>query len=204
MANRRRRKTTGVDDIAQAIHRMVDVMQPIAAQPRAVVAPVRPVMMEDFMRHKPSKFSGKSTRDEADAWLRECEKIYRVIDCTDAQRLSFVTFLLVADAEYWWVGMQQLMRTRAEDITWTSFRTRFLEKYFPDSTKHEKEAEFLMFQQGNLTVQAYTDRFEYLARFYSPAVTEEWRCKKYEGRLKHELCQFIVPLHIREFPVLVE
>ncbi|XP_027931952.1 uncharacterized protein LOC114187782 [Vigna unguiculata] len=187
MANRRRRNTAGVDEIAQAIHRMVDAMQPIAAQPRVVVALVRPVTMEDFMRHKPSKFFGRSTLDEVDAWLRECEKICRVIDCTDAQRLSFVTFFLVADAKYWWVGMQQLIQTCAEEITWTSFRTRFLEKYFPDSVKHKREAEFLTFQQGNLTVQAYTDKFEYLARFYSPTVTEEWRCKKYEGGLKHEL-----------------
>jgi len=53
-------------------------------------------------------------------------------------------------------------------------------------------------------VQAYTDRFDYLARFYSPTVTEEWLCRKYEGGLKHELHRFIVPLRIREFPVLVE
>ena len=53
-------------------------------------------------------------------------------------------------------------------------------------------------------MQAYTDRFEYLARFYSPVVIEEWRCKKYEGGLKHELRRFIVPLRIREFPILVE
>jgi len=51
--------------------------------------------MEDFMRHKPSKFTGKSTPDEADPWLRECEKICRVIECTDGQKLSFVT-------SYWW------------------------------------------------------------------------------------------------------
>jgi len=54
VANRRRRNTVGVYDIAHAIHRMVDVMQPIAAQPRAVVAPTHPVTMEDFMRHKPT------------------------------------------------------------------------------------------------------------------------------------------------------
>jgi len=112
MANKRRRNTAGADDIAQAIHRMVDAMHPIAGQPRVVVAPTRPMTMEDFMRHKPSKFTGKITPDEGDAWLRECEKIYRVIDCTDAQKLSCVTFLLVADAEYWWVGMKQLMQTR--------------------------------------------------------------------------------------------
>jgi len=68
MANRTRRNTAGADEIAQAIHRMVDAMHPIAAQPRAMVALVCPVTMEDFMRHKPSKFSGKSTPDEADAW----------------------------------------------------------------------------------------------------------------------------------------
>jgi len=32
-----------------------------------------------------------------------------------------------------------------------------------------------------MTVQAYTNKFEYLARFYSQAVTEEWRCRKFEG-----------------------
>jgi len=52
----------------------------------------------------------------------------------------------VADAEYWWVGMQQLMQTREEAITLTSFKTRFLGKYFPNSTKHEREVEFLTFQ----------------------------------------------------------
>jgi len=55
-----------------------------------------------------------------------------------------------------------------------------------------------------MTVQAYTDRFEYLARFYSPVVIEEWRCRKFEGRLKHEQRRLLVPLKIRKFPVLVE
>jgi len=55
-----------------------------------------------------------------------------------------------------------------------------------------------------MTVEAYIKRFEYLARLYTPVVTEEWRCRKFKGRLKHELHRFMVPLRIREFPVLVE
>jgi len=39
MANRRRRNNAGADEIAQAIHRMVDAMQPIATQPRVVEHP---------------------------------------------------------------------------------------------------------------------------------------------------------------------
>jgi len=63
MANRRRRNDVGADEIAQAIHRMVDAMQPMAVQPRAMVPPVRPVTMEDVLKHKPSKFNGKATPD---------------------------------------------------------------------------------------------------------------------------------------------
>jgi len=100
-----------------------------------MIPPVRPVTMEDFMRHKSAKFTGKATPDEADAWLRECEKIFRVIECTEAQKLTFSTFLLVTNAEYWWMGMQQHMQTREEEVSWANFRKRFLEKYFPDSAR---------------------------------------------------------------------
>ena len=89
-------------------------------------------------------------------------------------------------------------------MTWPNFNMRFLEKYFLDSAKHEREAKFLTFQLGNLTVQAYTNMFKYLVRFYSLAVTEEWKCRKYQGGLKHELRRFLVPLRIQEFPVLVK
>jgi len=75
-------------------------MQPVAAQPRAMIPPVRPMTMEDFMLHKPAKFIGKATLDEADTWLQECEKIFRVIECIEAQKLTFATFLLVTEAKY--------------------------------------------------------------------------------------------------------
>ena len=48
-ANRRRRNGNGVDDIAEAIHRMVNAMQPpVAAQPRTAIAPVKVPTVEDF------------------------------------------------------------------------------------------------------------------------------------------------------------
>jgi len=96
------------------------------------------------------------------------------------------------------------MQTRGEEVTCTTFRTKFLGKYFPDNARHEWEAEFLILQHGTMTVDAYIERFEYLARFYSLEVIEEWKCRKFEGGLKHELRRFLVPLRIREFPVLVE
>jgi len=199
---RRNGNGTGAEDIAEAIHRMVDAMQPpVATQTRQAVGPVR---VEDFLRHKPTEFSSKASPDEADAWMRKCEKIFRVMDCTDEQRLNFASYLLIDDAEHWWTGMQQQMQNRAEQVNWTNFRTRFLEKYFPDTAKQDREAEFLALQQGSMTVQEYVNKFEHLARFYSQAVTEEWRCLKFERGLRHELKRVVVPLRERQFPVLVE
>lgn len=81
---------------------------------------------------------------------------------------------------------------------------RFLEKYFPDSARFAKEAEFLRLEQGEMSVNAYAARFEYLARFYTQATSEAWRCRKFEEGLKHELKKTIAPMCIREFHALVE
>jgi len=98
------------------------------------------------------------------------------MNCVDEQKLAFVVYLLNNDAEYWWAGMQRQMQTRDEPVNWANFRTRFLEKYFPDTAKQDKEAEFLAQQQGNMSVQEYINKFEHLVRYYSQAITEEWRC----------------------------
>ena len=89
-------------------------------------------------------------------------------------------------------------------MTWADFRIGFLEKYFLDSVKQDKEAEFLALQQGNMSVQEYVNKFEHLARYYSQAITEEWRCFKFERGLKHELKKVITPMIERRFSVLVE
>ena len=93
VTNIRRRNGNGVDDIAEAIHRMVDAMQPlVAAQPRVVIVPIRLPIVEDFLRHKPVEFIGKASPDEADAWLHKCEKIFRMMSCGDEQKLMFATY----------------------------------------------------------------------------------------------------------------
>jgi len=89
-------------DVAEAIHRMVNAMQPpVAAQPRTAIAPIRVPTVEDFLRHKPAEFTGKASPDEADAWLRKCDKIFKVMNYKDEQKLLFTTSLLNKDAEYW-------------------------------------------------------------------------------------------------------
>ena len=48
------------------------------------------------------------------------------------------------------------------------------------------------------------NRFEHLARYYSQAITEEWRCLMFERGLRHELKRVVTPLRERRFLILVE
>ena len=89
-----------------------------------------------------------------------------MMNCEDEQKLLFATYLLNEDAKYWWTGMQQQMETREEPTTWANFRTRFLEKYFPDTARQDREAEFLALQQGDMSVQEYTSAEKRLCRGY--------------------------------------
>jgi len=60
MAANKRRRSSGADDIAEAIHQMMDVMQPpVVAQPRTAIAPIRVPTVEDFLRHQPRSLLAK-------------------------------------------------------------------------------------------------------------------------------------------------
>jgi len=52
----------------------------------------------------------------------------------------------VVDFEILVDGDATVMQTREEHVTWANLRTRFLEKYFPNNARYEKEAEFLTLQ----------------------------------------------------------
>ncbi|XP_020208708.1 uncharacterized protein LOC109793661 [Cajanus cajan] len=55
-----------------------------------------------------------------------------------------------------------------------------------------------------MLVTEYAMRFEHLARFYTQATSEAWKCRKFAKCLKYDLRRVVVPMAITEFPSLVE
>nr|KYP38000.1 hypothetical protein KK1_040771 [Cajanus cajan] len=80
--------------------------------------------------------------------------------------------MLVGEVEHWWRNTYQMLTARGVTVDWECFRTVFMEKYYPESMRHAKEAEFLRLHQGGLSISEYALRFEHLARFYSQAISE--------------------------------
>ncbi|XP_050916551.1 uncharacterized protein LOC127131680 [Lathyrus oleraceus] len=91
--------------------------------------------LRKFQRNNPPTFKGRYDPDGAHTWLREIERIFRLMDCSKAQKMRFGTHM------------------------------EFLRKYFPEDVRGKKEIEFLELKQGNLSVIEYAARFVELAKF---------------------------------------
>jgi len=102
--------------------------------------------LEDFLKHNPPKFNGEGNPDKVDRWMRDIERIFEATQCPEERKLSCVVYMLIEDGEFWWKGMKQMMEGRGENVTWESFKVRFLEEYFRDSARNAKEIEFMQLE----------------------------------------------------------
>lgn len=48
-----------------------------------------------------------------------------------------------------------MIEAKTKEICWESLKMRFFEKYFPDSAKFAKEANFMRLEQDDMFVHAY-------------------------------------------------
>ncbi|XP_020206030.1 uncharacterized protein LOC109791176, partial [Cajanus cajan] len=123
---------------------------------------VTPNWLEQFQRNHPPTFKGGYDPDAAMNWLTEIEKIFNVMDCPIAQKVKLATFMLTADAHFWWEGALRRMIDGGVHLNWDNFKKVFLEKYFPDDVRSRKEMEFLELNQGNDIVAEYAAKFDAL------------------------------------------
>lgn len=163
--------------------------------------------LNDFKRQDPPKYAGGVDPEEADSWLRELEKIFTFLHTPDATKVEYAAYLLIGEAEYWWRGAKSMMEADHQAITWETFRTAFLNKYFPASARALKEAEFLRLRQGGMTVAEYAAKLESLAkhfRYFQGQVDEGYMCERFTSGLNHELKRAIGVLDINRYQALVE
>ncbi|XP_058759618.1 uncharacterized protein LOC131632918 [Vicia villosa] len=128
--------------------------------------------LANFQRENPPVFKGTYDLDGALTWLKEIEKIFRVMDCTPAQK---------------WLETRQRLETAGEGTTWVIFRREFRRKYYPKDVLEKKEIEFLELKQGNKSVVEYAAKFFELTKFYlhySEATAHFSMCIQFENGLR--------------------
>ena len=99
--------------------------------------------MATFQRENPPTFKGKHDPDGELEWLKEIERIFRVMDCILAQKVRYGTHMLAVEADDWWLETCQRLEAAGENVTWAVFCKEFLRKYFPEDVRGKEEIEFL-------------------------------------------------------------
>ena len=117
----------------------------------------------EFQKANSPNFRGAFDLDKAEEWVKAME-VFSVLACTDYQKVAFATYMLEADAKFWWSGVKRLLESSQTEIIWEVFKEAFYQKYFPASVRKVKELEFVELQQGNMSVSEYIAKFEELCK----------------------------------------
>ncbi|XP_050897976.1 uncharacterized protein LOC127104875 [Lathyrus oleraceus] len=127
-----------------------------------------------FQRNNLPAFKSRYDPDGAHTWLREIERIFIVMDFSEAQKVRFGMHMLAEEVDGWWINTRQMLDDAAEvgNLSVIEYAAIFVElaKFYPH---------------------------------YSEAITEFPKCIKFKNGLHPEIKQAIGYQKIRRFPELV-
>ena len=160
----------------------------------------------EFRKANPPSFQETFILDKGEEWIKDMDKAFSMLVCTDHQKVASATYILEADEEFCWTDARRLLEGSQTIIIWEMFKDAFYYKYFPAFVRNAKEVEFMRLQQGNMSVLEYIAKFEELFMFstiYQRNLDKNWKCIKFEGGWREDILASVGPLEIREFAALV-
>ena len=140
-----------------------------------------------FRAQNPPLFTGDGLATQADEWIRVIEEIFYSLDMhTDKVRMVTAPTCLRGRAANWWQSV--ILEERAREMSWATFKEKFLNVYFPKHERHAMRTKFFHLVQGVGTVTNYRQEFMNLSRYGPDLVrTEEARCQKFEMGLNPKI-----------------
>ena len=97
-------------------------------------------------------------------WLNSLEDYFAWYNMNDGQRIAFTK--VKGPARIWWYGVENNELALGQPITrWFNMKERLKSNFLPSDYIDTLHQEFLTLQQGNLSVEEYTNKFhEYIVR----------------------------------------
>ncbi|XP_058783317.1 uncharacterized protein LOC131657993 [Vicia villosa] len=157
-----------------------------------------------FFRMDPPEFVGGLDPVVAHDWLASMERIFQAIQCNEEEKVIFATQKMKGPALRWWNTASTYFTTQEIPKDWHHFKAAFLEKYFPNSVRTQREREFQNFKQGNLSVPEYAEKFEDMADYSRQAVyapDELWKIDQFMMGLRANIAHSVSK---REFTTYAE
>ncbi|XP_030443448.1 uncharacterized protein LOC115665748 [Syzygium oleosum] len=162
-------------------------------------------LVEQFLKLKPSKFDGKSDPEAATRWIKELEKVFALLGCTEEEKVTLAVYQFQDNANDWWKATRERIFPVGMVLNWTGFVDTFNGKYFSESAQEQKMTEFLWLRQNQMTVDQYEAEFARLSKF-APRMVENPldKARRFRDGLKPELRSRLIPLNLRDYNELYE
>ena len=161
-------------------------------------------VVEQFRKNNPPAFDGHEDALAAEEWVNELESIFRLMECTDAHKVTCAIFMLKKDARHWWESMRRAHNIDVNPIGWIRFKELFYDNYFPEPLRADKEAEFLLLKMESMPLPEYERKFESLMRFAPHLVdTEERKARRFERGLRSDIRKAVEVLDLRTYAEVV-
>ena len=98
----------------------------------------------DFLNLRPPTFKGSTNATDAEEWIDKIERIFELMrrEVTEDEKVDYATYTLQGEALNWWKAVKA--RTATDGTwNWSTFKTKFLKTYFPESKRHQLQRQFL-------------------------------------------------------------
>lgn len=139
----------------------------------------------------------------AKTWIRNMVGNFKMITCTEIQKVQIAVFFLQEEAHQWWDSVERARNNDVSTMEWVEFEGLFLEKYFPSSVEEKLEVEFDDLKQGTMSARDYDARFAFLYQFVHP-MDPTSLARKFERGLNSKIRMVIVPLRLHTVVEVLE
>ncbi|KAK2449583.1 hypothetical protein QL285_008768 [Trifolium repens] len=161
----------------------------------------------EFCRMSPPEFMGEYDPSKAREWIQRMSGILESMECSEIDKVNFVTRFFRGDACHWWESTKAYMTASFMEMNWTNFRRLFIDHYIPESYQLQMERALNELKQGGMSVAEYTMKFNELVRYVADgndAPTESWKMKKYRFGLRADIAHDVAMQNVTNFGEMVQ
>ena len=187
-----------VDTIVQAVAR-------VFVEQHATPAPPPRDRLTNFLRLALAAYAGNTNATTTQECLVEMRKTFKVLRCTDAEKVNFASFHLKGEANEWWGMVERARDGDTSGMTWGEFEEEFYAQFFPEVVREQMEDDFHNFKQGKLYVRAYEAEFSRLSQFAPDYVyTDVKKARRFLNGLNPRLKESVSSLGLRTYQEVVD
>lgn len=126
--------------------------------------------------------------------------------CEDNHKVLCATYILKGNASHWWeMTSRAKNRNGWNGVTWDRFKQLFDDKYFPGSSRMDKEVECMQLTQGSMSLMEYEQKFKELSRFAPHLIdTEERKALVFERGLRLDLKRIVSIFKLKTYSAMLQ